>query len=87
MLSFILFVLVVLAGFALLIAAILGLGIGIGWLLTLFLPFTLFEGSVLGLIALAITGVIALRLFRGPPGLSDYDPEDDFWTDGSDFDP
>jgi len=62
---------------AVLVAIILALGIGVGWLLTLILPFTLFEGSILGVIAVSIAGAIAWRLFRSGPSFSDDDFEDD----------
>ena len=38
------------------LALVLGIAIGIGWVLTLILPFTLFEGSLLGIIASIIVG-------------------------------
>ncbi len=49
------------------LAAVLGFSLLIGWLLTLILPFTLFEGSLLALIATIAVGVIAVNFFKGMP--------------------
>lgn len=43
---------------------LLAVGIGIGWVLTLLLPFTLFEGSVLGTIATAFVVHLWFSLFN-----------------------
>lgn len=67
------FALLAIVVFSVLVAATLGLGIGVGWLLTLILPFSLFEGSVLGVIAVSIAGAIVWRLFRSAPDFSDDD--------------
>ena len=58
---------------------ILGIAIGIGWVLTLFFPFSLFEGSLLGILASIIVGSFWMRFITSFPalGLGDYD-EDDF---------
>jgi hypothetical protein len=42
------------------LAVVIGLSLGIGWVLTLFLPFSLFEGSLLGLLA----GSVILFIWR-----------------------
>ena len=73
--------------FSVLVAVTLGFGIGVGWVLTLFLPFTLFEGSVLGVMAVAVAGGIVWRFLRSGPGISDDDLDfldDDFDVDESD---
>lgn len=62
------------------LGVLLGLALLVGWLLTLIVPFTLFEGTLLGLIALIALGVLAVNLFKGMP-LTDLDPanlSDDF---------
>jgi hypothetical protein len=70
---------------------VLGLAIGIGWLLTLILPFTLFEGTLLGMIASIIIGAIWYNFFRSVPDFIpgsygfDYD-EDEDEEDDFDFD-
>lgn len=38
------------------LALVIGISLGIGWVLALFLPLSLFEGTLLGMIAAAITG-------------------------------
>jgi hypothetical protein len=45
----------------------LGLSLLVGWLLTLIVPFTLFEGTLLGLIALIALGVLAVNILKGMP--------------------
>ncbi|NUM43881.1 MAG: hypothetical protein HUU38_04175 [Anaerolineales bacterium] len=54
------------------LAVLLGLSLLVGWLLTLILPFTLFEGTLLGLVALIALGVLAVNIFKGLP-LPDLD--------------
>lgn len=57
---------------------LLGLALGIGWLLTLFLPFDLFQGTLLALLALMTLASIVYNLFRGFPveyTTSEYDEE------------
>lgn len=49
------------------LALILGLSIGLGWVLTLITPFTLFEGSLLGMIAVLAVGLIWFRILRALP--------------------
>jgi hypothetical protein len=61
---------------------VLGFAIGIGWLLTLFLPFNLFEASLLGLIASVIVGTFWYNFLQSVPvGLKqdeyDYDEDED----------
>ena len=62
------------------LAVLLGLSLLIGWLLTLILPFTLFEGTLLGLIALIALSVLAINIFRGMPlpDLDESNLSDDF---------
>lgn len=52
-------------------AVVLGWSIGIGWLLTLFLPFTWFEASLLVMLASAAIGALGVRMLMSvPPALS-----------------
>jgi len=84
MLYFFVLLLIGVIAFVLLLSAMLALGIGVGWLLTLFLPFTLFEGSVLGLIAVTVSGMVGFsllrRLSKGPDNWEDF-LDDDFDLD------
>ncbi|MEA3341810.1 MAG: hypothetical protein U9R15_17735 [Chloroflexota bacterium] len=78
-------VLIILGLVILLLALVLGIAIGLGWLLTLVLPFTLFEGTLLVMAASAFIGTVGYNLVRAlsdfiPRLLSDpdfYDYEDD----------
>jgi hypothetical protein len=61
---------------------VLGFAVGIGWLLTLFLPFSLFEASLLGLIASVIVGTFWYNFLQSVPiglrqGEYDYDEDED----------
>ena len=63
------------------LALVLGLAVGIGWLLTLFLPFTLFEASLLGLIASVIVGTFWYNILNVTPDFNlgrDDDDEDEY---------
>jgi hypothetical protein len=64
----------------------LGIAIGIGWLLTLFFPFSLFEASLLGLIASVIVGTFWYNLVGSIPNLksTQYDEFED--EEDEDFD-
>jgi hypothetical protein len=42
----------------------IGLSLGIGWLLTLFLPFSLFEATLLGMLAAVVTGLFWYGVLR-----------------------
>jgi hypothetical protein len=68
-------VLIILGLVILLLALVLGIAIGLGWLLTLFLPFTLFEGTLLVMAASAIIGTVGYNLVRA---LSDFVPDFEF---------
>ena len=46
------------------LALILAISLGIGWLLTLLLPFSLFEGTLLGMIAAVASGALWYAIFR-----------------------
>ena len=74
-------VLIILGLVILLLALVLGIAIGLGWLLTLILPFTLFEGALLVMAASAIIGTVGYNLVRALsdfiPRLSDFEDEDD----------
>lgn len=49
------------------LAVLMGLSLLVGWLLTLMLPFTFFEGTLLGLVALIAIGILAVNFFKGMP--------------------
>ncbi len=49
------------------LAVVLGISIGIGWILTLIFPFTLFQGSVLGMFAAIIVVTIWYNLLASVP--------------------
>lgn len=49
------------------LALLIGISLGLGWLLTLFLPFTLFEGSLLAMIAVFVVGAGFVMFFRTAP--------------------
>jgi hypothetical protein len=73
--------LLVLAVVCISLALSLGFAIGIGWLLTLFFPFSLFEGSLLGLIASVIVGTFWYNFLQSvPTGFKqdDYDEDDEY---------
>ena len=57
----------------------LGVGIGVGWVLTLFLPFSLFEASLLGLIASVIVGAFWYNILSTMPsfGSDEFDEFED----------
>lgn len=89
-LPIVLIVVVAVASFAL----VLGIALGIGWALTLFLPFSLFEATLLGSLAAGITVLIwRTIIFSAPPfpfepepveDESDAIPESLFWRTGKD---
>lgn len=67
---------------------VLGFAIGIGWLLTLFLPFNLFEASLLGLIASVIVGTFWYNFLQSVPvGLKqgEYDYDEDEYDYDEDY--
>jgi hypothetical protein len=63
-------------------AVMLGFAMGIGWLLTLFLPFDLFQASLLALITAAITLAFWRNFLLSLLGFGD---EDEYMEDDSDF--
>lgn len=76
------------------LALFVGLSLGIGWLLTLFLPFSLFEATLLGMLAAVVTGLVWYRIFRSlsvSELMTDDDwsepdeiPESRFWQSSAD---
>ena len=66
-------------------ALVLGFALGIGWLLTLFLPFSLFEATLLAIIASIVVGTFWYNLIspRFPLGPVDdiYDEDEDYYDD------
>ena len=51
-------------------AVVLGWSFGVGWLLTLFLPFTWFEASLLTILASTAIGALGIRMLLSTPPLS-----------------
>jgi hypothetical protein len=76
------------------LALFIGLSLGIGWLLTLFLPFSLFEATLLGMLATVVTGLVWYSIFRSlsvSEFMTDEDgsepdeiPESRFWQSPAD---
>lgn len=70
------------------LALVLGIFLFFGWLLTLFLPFSLFEGALLSMIACLVTGSLWQTLWRfrtsGEEDENDVEedeiPGDRFWS-------
>jgi hypothetical protein len=81
------FLLIILVLIAIGMAIALALGIGIGWILSILLPFSLFEGSVLGLITVLIVGYRVLKFLAVPsPFVNDSMDPFELDTDGVDID-
>lgn len=57
-------------------AVVLGWSIGIGWLLTLFLPFSWFEAAMLALVALAAIGALGIKIISTIPPEPTVSPND-----------
>ena len=57
---------------------VLGFAIGIGWLMTLLLPFSLFEASLLALIASIVVGSSGYYLLGSVLGLGGAMPDEDY---------
>jgi len=80
--AFLLLFLIILAAVLVIQAIALGWAIGIGWLLTLFLPFSLFEGTLLGLISVGMVAFALQRIFSSEISpFSDYDDDEDDLVD------
>lgn len=60
------------------LALMIGISLGIGWILTLFLPFSLFEGTLLGIIAVLATASFWYNLLRSVPPFGWEEEEEDF---------
>ena len=63
------------------LALMIGISLGIGWILTLFLPFSLFEGTLLGIIAVLATAGFWYNLLRSVPPFGWEEEEEDFETE------
>ncbi len=59
------------------LAIVLGVAVGVGWLLTRLLPFTLFEGTLLGLLASVIVGAFWINVLRSVARWSQEEAEED----------
>ena len=70
-------VVLIVASFAL----IIGIPVGIGWVLTWILPFSLFEGTMLAMVAGLLTGVIWYHILRFDPSSESEEDENDLEAD------
>jgi len=61
-------------------ALVMGIALGIGWVLTRFLPFSLFEATLVGMIAAFVTLNIWRNVLGSAPGFgpAEEEPEPDF---------
>jgi len=59
------------------LALVIGVSLGIGWVLKLILPFSLFEGTVVGMVAAFVTWTIWHRVFGLLSPFAGEDDEDD----------
>jgi hypothetical protein len=62
------------------LALVIGVFVGLGWLLTLIFPFSLFEGTVVGMLSAAITRAIWRNVLQGMPPVFE-DDDADFYDD------
>ncbi|HEY85253.1 MAG TPA: hypothetical protein G4N96_09110 [Chloroflexi bacterium] len=76
--AFLLLLLIILVAVLVVQAIVLAWAIGVGWFLTLFLPFSLFEGSLLGLISAGMVAFALQRILSSEISpFSDYADDDD----------
>lgn len=68
-------------------AIVLGFAMGVGWLMTLFLPFTLFEASLLAIIASVVTGSFWYNFMGSLLGLNGepLDTDEEFFDEQADY--
>lgn len=61
-------------------ALVMGIALGVGWVLTRFLPFSLFEATLVGMIAALVTWTIWRNTLGSAPdfGSAEEEPEPDF---------
>jgi len=78
--SIILVVLIVFVLLTLSLVVVLALSLLVGWILSYFLAFTLFEGTLLGLIALGIVGMVWYNILISSPDT----PMKEFYDDETD---
>lgn len=76
-----------------LVAIAIAVMLGIGWLLTTFLPFTLFEATLISIFVFIPTVWLYYRVFGAVVGLPDLgstldwdEDEDEYWDDPDDWD-
>jgi hypothetical protein len=79
--SILLIVLSVLVAGLLLVCLLVLAATGIGWLLSRFLPFSLFEATLLSLIGLLAAGYLILQIVGSPPIAIEEVEDDDEWED------
>ncbi|MFQ5813671.1 MAG: hypothetical protein ACE5I2_10870 [Anaerolineae bacterium] len=58
-------------------ALVIGVALGVGWILTLFLPFSLFEATLLGMIAAMIIWTIWRNILRSSDTFDFYEGEEE----------
>lgn len=58
-------------------ALVIGVALGVGWILTLFLPFSLFEATLLGMIAAMIIWTIWRNILRSADTFDFYEKEEE----------
>jgi hypothetical protein len=69
----ILIIIVIIVSFTL----VFGVALGVGWILTLFLPFSLFEATLLGMIAAMIIWTIWRNILRSADAFDFYEKEEE----------
>jgi hypothetical protein len=79
-LSTILIVILMIALVVISFALVMGIALGVGWVLTRFLPFSLFEATLVGMVAALVTWTIWRNILGSVPdfGPAEEEPEPDF---------
>ncbi len=67
-------------------ALVIGVALGVGWILTLFLPFSLFEATLLGMIAALVTWTVWRNILDSIKPFGSDDKEEPELEDLEDFD-
>lgn len=63
------------------LALVIGISLGVGWVLSRFLPFSLFEATLLGMFAAMASGMFWYKILRSLPPLNSEEEEDDSEVD------